>query len=158
MIKAFGIGGAVLAMVALQSPAARAQSFTGAANSNVEFATAYVFQTTFDESGMSGVSGKVQKCYMQVLAGTITPMRAKICMLLDLTAVSTDRWFRQRLLGESGHMPPATTPILSNAAFKARVDMYVHKYFHGRANEFYRYYPSSSVAMVLNYASALDAR
>lgn len=133
---------------------AKAKSLTGHVDSTIEFGVALLFENDYGTSGMSGVSADIQDCYRKMMIGSLVPLRAQICMLLDQAAMVEDYEFRQQMSGGIGHMPPPTTPILSNELFNARLEFYRNEYFHGDQKSFETFF-EGSVNNVFRYSIAL---
>jgi hypothetical protein len=96
------------------------------------------FKQTMHDGGIQGVSAAIQKCYDDAPSGENAAAISE-CMLFDIAAYKFDRGM-QVVFTARGLAPRAATPLLTERAFNARMQIYSGMAFGGSMQAMVRYF------------------
>ena len=89
------------------------------------------FKGVMEESGISGVTADVQKCYDDALSKSNEQELIRSCMLYDKAAKALDIGFGKAMVARVGKDPGPANAYLSNKAYKTRIEIYTKIAFKG---------------------------
>ncbi len=89
------------------------------------------FKGVMEESGISGVTADVQKCYDDALSKSNEQELIRSCMLYDKAAKALDIGFGKAIVARVGKDPGPANAYLSNKAYKTRIEIYTKIAFKG---------------------------